>query len=108
MSTDTREIVVLDADDSVDSGSKQESAAKPSHRKGKQYHDFFFTNSSSTIKAKPGVQSRPEIKAYCKLCITKKNPNGKELNATDTFTAFKIHVENKHKRKQCDGDDNVK
>ena len=68
----------------------------------------FFTNSSSTIKAKPGVQSRPEIKAYCKLCITKKNPNGKELNATDTFTAFKIHVENKHKRKQRDGDDNVK
>ena len=42
MSTDTREIVVLDADDSVDSGSKQESVAKPSHRKDKQYYDFFF------------------------------------------------------------------
>ena len=56
-----------------------------SHRKPKDYHDFFFTGFSKAVKTKSGVQGRHEMKARCKLCITSNSPNGKEVNATDSY-----------------------
>ena len=57
-----------------------------SHRKPKDYHDFFFTGFSKAVKTKSGVQGRHEMKARCKLCITSNSPNGKEVKATDSYT----------------------
>ena len=57
-----------------------------SHRKSKDYRDFFFTRFSKTVKTKSGVQGRHEIKARCKLGITSNSPNGKEVKATDSYT----------------------
>ena len=36
-----------------------------SHRKPKDYHDFFFTGFSKAVKTKSGVQGRHEMKARC-------------------------------------------
>ena len=57
-----------------------------SHRKPKDYHDFFFTGFSKAVKTKSGVQGRHEMKARCKLCITSNSPNGKKVKATDSYT----------------------
>ena len=56
-----------------------------SHRKPKDYHDFFFTGFSKAVKTKSGVQGRHERKARCKLCITSNSPNGKQVKATDSY-----------------------
>ena len=55
-----------------------------SHRKPKDYHDFFFTGFSKAVKTKSGVQGRHEMKARRKLYITSNSPNGKEVKATDS------------------------
>ena len=56
-----------------------------SHRKPKDYHDFFFTRFSKAVKTKSGVQGRHEMKAGCKLCIISNSPNGKVVKATDSY-----------------------
>ena len=57
-----------------------------SHRKSKDYREFFFTGFSKAVKTKSGVQGRHEMKARCKLCLTSKSPNGKDVKATDSYT----------------------
>ena len=57
-----------------------------SHRKPKDYHDFFFTGFSKAVKTKSGVQGRHEIKVHCKLWITSNSSNGKKVKATDSYT----------------------
>ena len=57
-----------------------------SHRKPKDYHDFFFTGFSKAVKTKSGVQGRHEIKARCELCITSNSSNGRKVKTTDSYT----------------------
>ena len=57
-----------------------------SHRKPKDYHDFFFVGFSKAVKTKSGVQGRHDMKARCKLCITSNSSNGKKVKVTDSYT----------------------
>ena len=57
-----------------------------SHRKPKDYHDFFFTGFSKAVKSKSGVKGRHEMKTRYKLCVTSNSPNGKKVKTPDSYT----------------------
>ena len=60
--------------------------------KPKDYHDYFFSNSHAALQVKTGSQSRREMKANCKLCISAHATSGKEVKGIDSYSNFKTHV----------------
>ena len=84
MSIDSDLICVVNVDDLVDQPDSK-LHHEVSQFKPKDYHDYFFSNSHAALQVNTGSQSRREIKANCKLCISAHATSGKEVKGIDSY-----------------------